>query len=1050
MKINRLTLTGTALILLVTLHVSVLTAHAADTPNTLNTLNTAVIPGDIDRICYYTDFFYNYGADDFFYYLNDRLLFLEKPDGILIGSGLRHRLLKIVRWHKVIKKSLVGFKNSETGEIAVDASGTGGFEKASVILNLLGLRLTKDAAAGTGRVGGARRGRRYRVDRDLASTVRFSDYFRFILLRPMAIERRLNKTHRFTLKLKETRIPVPWDYRFLSEITGLELNGGNFFETLLKDERFSLLLGVLYRLSDEAVNHIAHLPGGWEQVYRDPEFLMGMFLLSGTLRVTVSDTGNRCWAVPGGKAAEPFWNELAGEDRLESPLAFLRSLAVKDEGKLNYFFQFTGFLAPGVRKLLFTGPNARKMREIYGILPLSGREKLKGFQFPGLKRNGIYTLLYALRVKDGRFHFPGGLRNWLSAIRGAEDVSPEPDVFTLMRALLVRVQDNNKSIGVVYKFVSLYTKFYRRPQLLTKEMLRQLFRDYENYNVMVDFIEKLPIEKPAAAWKLIDMRNRLQTIENKKDRALAVCIFQSLLELISHAAKYGSGYRDYEALIEKLTEIPLDRSVIYDNIIRFLDTGLGVGLNKKSLIDILTEGIDNRVLSIDNTDYTFNIKDAYRENIEAVLRSQQVCPLPVLLAVNRALERLPEGTGKGVAGEETERRLTELFNQLPYAEISRDAPRNIRDRVMCYSQNAFKADRARLIKQVKRDSSGEEQAAIAWRIKNNYLLCQLKNYLLALAYAVNAKNPGLKIFLNPNLVRLHDFSERRGRTPWNYSGPPPLDEYFSEYHLSGGLSRLNLSLAAKWCDHLFKRAFIHNPTHIQAVIINLLEFYPVPLLGQSLTYNGLLVDLGRELTAKAAADEALKEDLIKELGTITSGFRYREAVRYLRGKTRSFPFFFSDLRRVGEIYFKKGKYLEGSRYAARLRAFDQAPLRKIVAEEDARFGGIYYRTFGNLIPHRFTLFPREVSTRFASGWLSGEMMDEFKIRLSWHLYKKQIPALLLGQVLYRYFSRTAPRFLNQNHANDYISIYFMFDMFNQSHLTRLLKNLQKEGHLKLK
>ena len=78
------------------------------------------------------------------------------------------------------------------------------------------------------------------------------------------------------------------------------------------------------------------------------------------------------------------------------------------------------------------------------------------------------------------------------------------------------------------------------------------------------------------------------------------------------------------------------------------------------------------------------------------------------------------------------------------------------------------------------------------------------------------------------------------------------------------------------------------------------------------------------------------------------------------------------------------------------------------------------------------------------------MIDEFKIKLGWLLHKKNIPVSLLGQVLYSYLNETVPRILSQNHAGDYFSTYFVFEIFNPSHLNKILKDCQKQGYLKLK
>ncbi len=374
----------------------------------------AVIPGDVTRISYYTNFFYNLPSEDFFYHLNERLLYMEKPDDRIMGSGLRNKLLRIVRWHNVIKKALRRYKRDENNMIAINVTTPDGYKQALVILNLLGLRLEKTPE------------NQFRVTGEPASG--FSDYFQFTLLKAKTIENQINKTNHFYFKLKEDHIPLPWRFAFLREVTGLEINADSFFETLLKDEQFSLLLGVLYRLSDREIDYISGLAksapyAAWKQVYRDKQFLMGMFILSGALRVTGDKDVH--WALPGGREADAFWNELAGKDCRTSPLEFLYQLATKDDGKLNYLYLFAGFLPLETREALFTGPNARKMLALYHKISLADSEKLNENQFPGLRDFNFYTLLYALQMEESEFHFPRGVEPWLKVI-AADAGKPGP------------------------------------------------------------------------------------------------------------------------------------------------------------------------------------------------------------------------------------------------------------------------------------------------------------------------------------------------------------------------------------------------------------------------------------------------------------------------------------------------------------------------------------------------------------------------------------------------------------------------------------------------
>jgi hypothetical protein len=187
-----------------------------------------------------------------------------------------------------------------------------------------------------------------------------------------------------------------------------------------------------------------------------------------------------------------------------------------------------------------------------------------------------------------------------------------------------------------------------------------------------------------------------------------------------------------------------------------------------------------------------------------------------------------------------------------------------------------------------------------------------------------------------------------------------------------------------------------------------------------------------------------------ELSTITTGYHYRKAVHYLTGKSRDHNLFFSEIKKLGERFFKKGKYLEGSTYKRQLEAFTREPLAAMLKSQAPWFGNIYYHTFGNLNPQQFKMFPQGVANHFESGWTSGEMIDEFKIALGWHLHKKNIPTLLLGQILYSFIMKTAPMSFSQNHANDYFSTYFLFKIFNDSYVKSILKKLQEQGYMRLK
>jgi hypothetical protein len=603
-------------------------------------------------------------------------------------------------------------------------------------------------------------------------------------------------------------------------------------------------------------------------------------------------------------------------------------------------------------------------------------------------------------------------------------VQPEKetsDTFTLIEKLVNRSKGDKNDSDDVRTFLAISTKFSNRHQLMTEDVLSLLYRNYRDYNVLIDFLEKIPVQKPATVIKLFRWVRNFQRL-HPANKALLTAIFQSIFEFIYHASKYDPGSYDCDALLDKLTDVPWDREHFYDKIFEFLLSDLGIGTKKKDLIDFLIGGLKNRDLSIDGTDFTFMIQSTYRQKIEEILRIQEICPLTSLLEINGLLDRL-KNKEDIVTPNRMGHRLIELCAALPYAEMSKDAPKSIRCRVVIYSRKEMNEDLERLIEKINSDAPASEIDALQVKIKNDYLIHQFKDHLVALVYAVNAKYPKLRVFLNPNMVRLHDFDDHAGETAWSYCGTPPSGSHFPGQYFCGGLSRLNILFAAKWSRHLFRRTYVYNVPHVQGFLVNLLEMYPLPIDNFDIEANARAVDSGMELLLNAREKGTLKKEAIAALAKVTSGFHYRKAVDYLNGKSGDHGLFFSELKKLGET-LRPGPHNS--------------------------YSGIYYFNFGNLTPRRYRLFPQEPANLFDSGGVGGELVDEFMVKLGWHLYKKKIPSSLLGQVIYSYLTETVPRLFNQSHDRDYYATYFTFNLFNNSHLKRILTDLQKEGCLKLK
>ena len=786
---------------------------------------------------------------------------------------------------------------------------------------------------------------------------------------------------------------------------------------------------------------------------------MGLFVLSNALRVK---PGENRLALPGGKSAEAFWSEMAGDQSKSlnpNSFEFLEALAAKDDGKLNYLYLFSYFLSNDAVKALFFDFDVQKMKEIYQLISLNDEEKINDSTFPRLDDWSYFTLIYALKTKNGAIDFPHGAPAWFEAMKGEKNETAVP--FDVIKELLAHPGNGDKT-KELRKFMSLYTKFYHRPQLLAGGGLSKLYTHYQKYNGLVDFMEKIPLKKPETLVQLLDWVQTLESLD-KKDERLFTTIYQSLFELLSFTGKYAPFAFDYDHLVSELIKLPTDKAKFYRGLFQFFKKNMGIEGKNKTLTDAILIGIKNPTLKIVNSRYIYLIKDKFKESLNEILKSQEVCAFSTLLEIDRLLEQGLKAKSSGGSGIGS--RIIDIFHLLPHPGISADAPRNIRHRVVSYSPSKLNKAVKGLALKIRTGSSKEELMDAIDKIKGDYLIWQLKDHLLALAYAVNAKDANLKAFLNPNLVRLHDIDGSKGVTSWNNWGKEEKHRFFSEYHLSGGLSRLNITLTSKWKDHLFKNNIVYNVPLVQAVIQNLLDFYPLPLVNHSLTYTGLLVQLGMDLIHYAGEDEVddenttaketVKKVLMEEIGRITSGYHYRRFMDYLNGKSDNHNLFFSEIKDLGEAFLhhpgiQKVENIGEISTFGKLEAFQKPPVSDELKKEMHWFGSIYSQTFGNLRPQEFAIFPQEVASLFSSGWLSGARVEEFKVKVAYHLYKKKIPPDLLGQLLYMYLRTTCGKFLRQNHFNDYSAVYLIFTIFNTSHLNQQIKKLKKEGYLKLK
>lgn len=1014
-----------------------------------------ILPGTLEGFAYYAKYEFPSPEQDFIFHINENLLFFHIPTLEEVNPWLwqsfktrkrfeqmirtRHvhvqyesartqnyRLQKAVKSHEALKTYLSTTAVNPMDALSLDLTSPEAYEKARRILKLMGVELNTDKEG------------IYRL-REIQPPGRFEFYHYYQIKHPELedLEKTVNKNRRYLFKLEENKVRIPWNYAFLREVTGQEMGPGSFFERLVEEKRLQLFMGLLYRLSDREINFFSALEpnlGYWKKIYSSNTLLKGMFILSHALRVK-----NGRLQLPGGKTTVSFWSQMAGVDPVKNPGLFLEKTASMDKGKLNYLFVFSFFLPEDVAKAFFFNQNVEKVKGLYRGLSLTGGEEIesRGLRLPGLRDFGFVTLLYALKTRNGRVHFPGGMETWAGAV-GAES----KDLLGLLSFLTGTSGGRDK----IRRFVSIYSKFYHRPELLTPETIHTLYRIYDDSNILVDFLERIPIQKPRTVINMVDwLEGFRESAVRGRERAELTGIFQSVLALLAHHARHTPDERDdfdYDEVLEAFMRLPFSGADAYDQIFAFFNNNLRIHVHpseiKRGFIQFLLGGIEDNVVLFENQLHVIKAPDELEKEISRVLKKQRVCALSDLVKLNDYLDQLKaDSPWDSRMGD----RMLDIYDNLPHPDVitSRDkravplAWSESRESALVskflepYSAAKVKKTLSRLLELKASGEDSREIGNLIKRVKINCLLSHLQHYLVTCAYAVTLKSAKPRVFLNHNFTRLHDFYPTAKHTPWNSADAVHRLGMISGYHLRGGLSRLPITLAYPYSDYMWGRTFRYFRPQTLPMLYNNLDLYPYPSLSRAQGYVGGLVDYGKEILEKAASDPKLRRTVEEKLSRLTAGYHYRKVMALLDGKPGEKTLYFCELMRLGET-FKFDKTLE---------------------KEMEQMGSIYYHGFGTLLPHRYRLFPQPLSHLFESKWFGGEMINELKVKTAYVSYQRKTPPELLGFLMHRHLNY-ARLFFGLEYKNEYSRVYHIYDTYNYLFMNRILRKMKKDGLLRLK
>lgn len=429
---------------------------------------------------------------------------------------------------------------------------------------------------------------------------------------------------------------------------------------------------------------------------------------------------------------------------------------------------------------------------------------------------------------------------------------------------------------------------------------------------------------------------------------------KSYKRLLAKRSCYKTDRFDYDVAIDELMKIPLEGAAAYDAVFRFFENTLAIDMSPsrvdQSFTGFLLSGAQNPEVTIHDQTYILDTASAVEKTISGVLNSQEACTLSNLVRVNRRLDYCRDSKE---GGGNSAKRLLEDFDRLPHPEFGgllSALPPGMGRQLKIYSRSGLYKTLERLAAEKSEGAPADEVDTLIGKIKTTCLLQQLKHYLVTCVYALDAGDPDMRLFLNPNITRLHDFSRRRKKGPWNHSGTSRRLGQTAAYHLEGGLSRLSITLSGPFSEHLFGKAIGYYPVQTTSILFNNLDLYPYARIGRAQEYVGSMVTAAGEQLQKAEKDPRLRQTLVDELATLTAGYRYRKMVNAVDGNSVQLLLHYGERLRLAERLLDKKEPVEGM----------------------DRLGCIYYHTFGTLKPYRFSLFPQPLSHLFESKWVGGE------------------------------------------------------------------------------
>lgn len=273
--------------------------------------------------------------------------------------------------------------------------------------------------------------------------------------------------------------------------------------------------------------------------------------------------------VPGGSAAVPVWQALAGRAP-SNPTEFIRALLTIEEGRLAYFYGTAGQLGQPERQVLLSldvadpaarTAAARRMLAIFHRIAMGWDQEERPFWRPAL--DPALLLSDLPRNRDGVPHLPGTAGFW-AAVFG--DADPDRDRNGLTEGPPVEFTWLCEQIftggQAVVRAPYQQVLFVSRRGPLTRDTARDAViaaRAATQYPTLVTALERARIGAYATYAAAVRRAAALAGIDDERRAAVAIAQFQGAIAFTARARARGSlDDRQADVLIAELAAVETD------------------------------------------------------------------------------------------------------------------------------------------------------------------------------------------------------------------------------------------------------------------------------------------------------------------------------------------------------------------------------------------------------------------------------------------------------------------------------------------------------------